>query len=429
VEDETIRNEKLKTLKSGFMSTIIILGGGIGGIVTANELSNRLGAEHKIILIEKNEAHNFAPSYLWLMKGDRNIKQISVPLNSLLNKNIEVVYAIVNEIVPMEYKIKADDKVYNYDFLVIALGADLVPEKIKGWDESIHTFYTMEGAAKLYERLKIFSGGNVAIVISSLPYKCPGAPHEGAMLIDDYFTGRGIREKVLIDLFTPESQPLPVAGPEPGKAVTGMLREKSIHFHPLMKLTSVDTKSKKLIFNEVESFKYDLLIVIPPHQSPAVILKTDLANASGWIDVNPLSLQTKYENIFAIGDITSIPLPGRWITDKPMMLPKAGVFSHLQANVVAKNIAGKIQGVKADEEFHADGYCILEAGRKLAGFAYGDFYGEPHPQVQLRLTGKKWHIAKILFEKWWLSPAGYKKSLFKILLQYGGRLLGISVKL
>ena len=411
------------------MRTIIILGGGVGGIITANELSNRLGVEHKIILIEKNEDHNFAPSYLWLMTGNRNKKQISVPLNSLLNKNIEVVNAIVNEIVPIEHKIRADDKEYHYDFLVIALGADLLPEKIQGWDESIDTFYTLEGAAKLYEKLKNFSGGNVAIVISSMPYKCPGAPHEGAMLIEDYFAARGIREKVLIDLFTPESQPLPVAGPELGEAVTSMLRDKKIHFHPLMQLTSVDTKSKQLIFNEVESFKYDLLIVIPPHQAPAVILKTDLANAKGWIDVNPSSLQTKYENIFAIGDITSILLPGRWIPDKPMMLPKAGVFSHLQANIVAKNIARKIQGVKADEKFNADGYCMLEAGRKLAGFAYGDFYGEPHPQVHLKLTGKKWHIGKILFEKWWLSPVGYKKAFYKNLLQSGGKLFGISVKL
>ena len=371
------------------MKTIIILGGGVGGIVTANELSSRLSGDHKIILIEKNKEHTFAPSYLWLMNGDRKKKQISVPLKSLLKKNIEVVNAIVNEIVPAEQKLKAGEKEYHYDFLVIALGADLAPEKIQGWDDSVHTFYTFEGAAKLHETLKSFSGGKVALVIASIPYKCPGAPHEGAMLIEDFFTAKGIRGKVGIDLFTPEPQPLPVAGPELGNAVKNILEKKGISFHPSMLLDSVDTKSKQLFFNGKESFEYDLLIVIPPHQAPAAIRKSDLANANGWIDVNPASLQTKYENVFAIGDITSIPLPGRWIPEKPMMLPKAGVFSHLQADVVAKNIVKKIKGEKADEKFCADGYCMLEAGEDLAGFAYGDFFGEPHPQVHLKRIGRE----------------------------------------
>jgi sulfide:quinone oxidoreductase len=411
------------------MKTIIILGGGVGGIVTANELSSRLSGEHKIVLIEKNKEHTFAPSYLWLMNGDRKKKQISVPLKSLLKKNIEVVNAIVSEIVPAEQKVKAGEDEYRYDFLVIALGADLAPEKIQGWDESIHTFYTYEGAAKLNETLKNFSGGKVAIVISSMPYKCPGAPHEGAMLIEDFFTAKGLREKVEIDLFTPEPQPLPVAGPELGKAVKSMLDNKGIRFHPSMLLDSVDTKSKKLLFNGKDTYEYDLLIVIPPHQAPAFIRKSDLANANGWIDVQPASLQTKYENVFAIGDVASIPLPGRWIPDKPMMLPKAGVFSHLQADVVAKNIVKKIKGVKADEKFCADGYCMLEAGEDLAGFAYGDFFGEPHPQIHLKKIGRKWHIGKVLFEKWWLSPIGLKKEFYKTLLQSGGKLIGIPVKL
>ena len=114
------------------MKIIIILGGGVGGIVTANELSDRLGGEHKIILIEKNKEHTFAPSYLWLMNGDRTKKQISVSLKSLLKKNIEVVNKVVNEIVPSEKKIIAGENEYRYDFLVIALGADLAPEKNSG---------------------------------------------------------------------------------------------------------------------------------------------------------------------------------------------------------------------------------------------------------------------------------------------------------
>jgi len=363
------------------------------------------------------------------MNGDRKKKKVSVPLKSLLKKNIEVVNAIVNEIVPVERKIKAGKEVYHYDFLVIALGADLTPERIPGWDESIQSFYTYEGAIKLYETLRNSDGGKVAIVIASMPYKCPGAPHEGAMLIEDFFTANRLREKVEIDLYTPEHQPLPVAGPELGGAVKSILDKKGIRFHPSMQLNFVDTKAKQIFFNSNDTFNYDLLIVIPPHQSPEVIRKTDLINTNGWVEVNPANLQTKYEDVFAIGDITSIPLPGQWIPDKPIMLPKAGVFSHLQAVVVAKNIIKKIKGIKADENFCADGYCMLEAGEDLAGFAYGDFFAKPHPQVHLKKIGRKWHIGKVLFEKWWLSPIGLKKALYKNILQLGGKLIGIPVKL
>ena len=409
--------------------TILILGGGVGGIVTANELRSHLSSDHKIILIEKNREHTFAPSYLWLMTGDRKKEQISTQLNSLLKKNIEVVSAVVNKIDPAEQKVKAGEKEFYYDYLVIALGAELSPEKIQGWDESIHTFYTFEGASKLNEALKNFSGGKIAIVISSMPYKCPGAPHEGALLVADYFNKKGLKKKVEIDLFTPEPQPLPVAGPELGNAVKNILNDKEIRFHPLMQLRAVDAKSKQIFFEGREPFEYDLLIVIPPHQSPAAVRETDLANANGWIDVNPSSLQTKYENVFAIGDITSIPLPGRWIPDKPMMLPKAGVFSHLQADVVAKNIVKKIKGEIADKEFCAEGYCMLEAGEDLAGFAYGNFFGTPYPQIHLKKIGRIWHIGKILFEKWWLSPVGIKKEFYRSILQFGGKALGIPVKL
>jgi len=305
----------------------------------------------------------------------------------------------------------------------------LAPEKNTGWGDSIHNFYTYGGAEKLHETLKNFPGGKVAVVVSSMPYKCPGAPYEGTMLIEDFFSAKSIRAHVEIDLFTPEPQPLPVAGPELGNAVQSILEKKKIRFHPKMQLDSVDTKSKQLFFNGKESFEYDLLVIIPPHQVPEVIRKTDLADANGWINVNAASLQTKYENVFAIGDIASIPLPGRWDPDKPMMLPKAGVFAHLQADVVAKNIANKINGVETDETFCADGYCMLEAGENLAGFAYGNFFGEPHPQVHLKQIGKKWHIGKILFEKWWLSPVGMKKAFYKNLLQMGGKLSGVPVKL
>jgi sulfide:quinone oxidoreductase len=210
------------------MKKKVILGGGVCGIVTANELSRNLGKEHQITIIEKNREHTFVPSYLWMMNGDRTKEQVRVPLKSLLKRNIALVNATVNDIDFTAQKIKAGSQEYQYDYLVIALGADLAPDKVKGWDESIHTYFTFDGAARLHETLNKFSGGKIAIVIASMPYKCPGAPHEGAMLIEDFFSAKGMRENVEIDLFTPKPQPLPVAGPELRNAVKSILAQKGI---------------------------------------------------------------------------------------------------------------------------------------------------------------------------------------------------------
>ena len=129
----------------------------------------------------------------------------------------------------------------------------------------------------------------------------------------------------------------------------------------------------------------------------------------------------------AIGDATAIPIPGRWKPDVPLMLPKAGVFAHVQAEVVAARIAAEISGRQPTEEFWGDGYCMLEAGEDLAGFAYGNFFAQPAPQVNLRQVGKAWHIGKVLFEKWWLASPGWKRELYATMLRAGGKAYGIPV--
>jgi sulfide:quinone oxidoreductase len=225
-----------------------------------------------------------------------------------------------------------------YDHLIVALGADLAPGAIPGLADASQTFFTFEGATQLRDTLKSFSGGRIALVVSAMPYKCPGAPHEGAMLIADYFRRRGLSSKVKIDLYTPESQPMPVAGPQLGEAVRGMLHAKGINFHPLHKLTSVDPGAREITFDNGLSVGYDVLVAVPPHLAPRAVVEAGLTNQAGWVPVNPQTLRTSQGGVYAIGDVTAIPIPGRWKPDVPLMLPKAGVFAHAQAEVVAQRI-------------------------------------------------------------------------------------------
>jgi len=407
--------------------TIVILGGGVGGLVVANELRRLLPAEHRIVLVEKNAQHAFAPSFLWLITGDRRPEQITRDVRQLARPGVEVVLAEAQSIDLPNRRVITTAQTLAYDTLIIALGAELAPEAIPGLAEAAHTFYTFDGAARLRDALQEFRGGTVAVVVSALPYKCPGAPHEGAMLIADTLRHRGLRDKVDVHLFTPEPQPMPVAGPALGDAVKQMLERQGVAFHPLHKLTRVDGAARELTFEGKDTVKYDLLVAIPPHRGPAIVREAGLANEAGWVPVDRDTLATKHENVYGLGDVTAISIPGRWKPDVPLMLPKAGVFAHAQAEVVARRIAAKIMGAGAGETFPGIGYCMLEAGESQAGFAFGNFYAEPSPQVKLRRMGKTWHWGKVLFEQWWLTPFGLRRAALQRAIAVGGKALGIPV--
>lgn len=220
---------------------------------------------------------------------------------------------------------------------------------------------------------------------------------------------------------------MPVAGPELGDAVKEMLARRGVGFHPLHKLTKVNSAAHELSFEGRDTVKYDLLVVIPPHRGPAIVREAGLTNEAGWAPVDRETLATKYENVYGLGDVTAITIPGRWKPDVPLMLPKAGVFAHAQAETVARRIAAEIKGTGAEERFPGAGYCMLEAGENLAGFAFGDFYAQPSPQIHLRQTGRTWHVGKAMFEQWWLSPFGLRRAVLQRVIAMGGKALKIPV--
>jgi sulfide:quinone oxidoreductase len=160
-----------------------------------------------------------------------------------------------------------------------------------------------------------------------------------------------------------------------------------------------------------------------------VLRESGLADTNGWIRVDRRTMKTEFENVYAVGDVTGIPLPGRWHPDTPLMLPKAGVFAHAQAVAAAHHIAAEITGADSANHFCGEGYCMLEAGQGIAGFAFGDFFAEPSPDVRLKNAGPAWHYGKILFEKWWLSPKGLRQDVLGVALKLGARIYGVPVVL
>ena len=382
--------------------TVLILGGGVGGLVASNALRKKLGREHRIVLVDKETRHVFAPSFTWVMLGWRDPPRISRELDLLKKKGIEYVNAEAFEIDPGNRLVKTGAGDFAYDYLIVALGAELNPRAVPGLSEAAHTPYSLEGSVALRDALKGFGGGKVAVVISALPFKCPAAPYETALLLEYAFRQRGIRSNVDLRVFTPEQLPMPVAGPLVGTAVKRFLDERGIGFHPQHKLSSVDPGKKEIAFENGQKTGFDLLVAVPPHRSPEVVQKSVLANEAGWIPVDRRTMKTGFENVYALGDVTSISLPGRYRPDTPLPLPKAGVFAHSQASVVAHNIASGIKGGTGRKEFGGMGYCFLETGHGMAGYGSGNFYGEPQPAVTFGRPGRLRRFAKVLFEKWWL---------------------------
>jgi len=402
--------------------TVLVLGGGVGGLVSANELRRRLDPRDRVVLVEREARHLFQPSLLWLMVGRRRREQIERPLRSLLARGVELIEADVRTIDPQARQVETAAGVLSADALVVALGAELAPDAVTGYRDAALNFFSPEGAAACARALESFRGGRVVVAVSALPYKCPAAPYEAALLLDDELRRRGLRKASQIDLFTPEPQPMPVAGPVMGAAVVGLLEAKGIRFHPKSPIERFEPATAELVLADGARAGYDLLAAVPPHRAPAPVLSSGLVNEAGWIPVERSTLQTAHERVYAIGDVTTITLTN----GKP--LPRAGVFAHAQALVVAREIAATFAGRPAPSGFDGMGFCWVEAGAGRAAFAVGDFYAEPDPALDLRPPGRMWHAGKVVFERSWIgSPL--ERRIGRIGLIAGGRLAGFRVEL
>ncbi len=376
--------------------TALVLGAGIGGIVAAETLRRLLPAEDRVIVVDRAEQHVFAPSLLWLMVGDRVPKQMSRPLSRLADRGLELIRATVRHIDPVRREADLDGKTVRGDALIIALGAEYAPETVPGLAEAGHCIYTLEGAAAIRDALKRFSGGRIVVLTATPQYKCPAAPYEAALLVDSYCRKQGIRERTPIDLYAAEGGPMLVAGPAMTAAVRAMVEQRDIVYHPEHQVAAVDAQARRLSFANGAVAEFDLLLYVPPHRVPAAVKEAGLVNESGWIPVDRHTLQTRFDNVFALGDVTTIPLK----MGRP--LPKAGVFAHGQAEVVANNIACQWTGKGEPKRFDGNGMCFIETGAARAGMGSGNFYAEPVPEVKLRQPSLLWHGAKVLYEKHWL---------------------------
>jgi sulfide:quinone oxidoreductase len=320
-----------------------------------------------------------------LQVGLRKPNAIVKDLTPLASKGIEVIKGDVEAIDPQQKTVRVNGQELQADYIVVSLGAQLAPEEVPGLQEAGHNLYSLEGATAIRDARTSFTSGRMVVIVARMPFKCPAAPYEAAMLLEHDLKKRNVRQNVCVALYSPEPGPMGVAGPEVSAGVRGIVEGQGIEYFPKHQLPSVDGATVTLKFADDTEAHFDFLVYIAPHIAPPVVREAGLTGESGWVTVDRHTMATPFPGVYAIGDVTGIPLA------MGLPLPKAGVFAHGEGIAVAQTIASEITGRGEASTFEGEGQCFIEIGGGKAGFGKGNFYAEPTPVIKLHQPSRFRH--------------------------------------
>ena len=362
--------------------TVLVLGAGIGGISAATELTKLLGGKHTVTLIDRKPRFYECAYNIGIVSGELSDQAAGEGDYSALNsRGIEFINAEVRNIDAAGMTVQTTEGDFSAEFIVISMGAEMSPAIIPGLSGGGYNIYEKNGAVAFRHELERIEEGRVAVLITRTPFKCPAAPYETAFLIDSTLRKKGIRDRCSVDIYTPEWQPMLAAGNMVGDGLVGMLKKREISYNTEHMVLKVDNENRKILF-ETDDAGYDVMAYVPPHIAPEPVRKAGLVDSTGWIPVNPETLETKKQGLFAIGDIVSIKL------HNGVFLPMAGVFALQEGIVVAANIASRL-GFGDEERFAGGGYCFIETGEGKAAMGSGNFYARPAPEVSFEAPSEE----------------------------------------
>jgi len=273
----------------------------------------------------------------------------------VVKPGVQMVQAEVTAIDPHAKRVETTAGAFEGDLLVVALGADLHPELTPGLleDEQAHEFYTVAGAFALAEVLERFEGGRVVIGVTGTPFKCPPAPSETTLLTHEHLETKGVLDRSSIHLVMPLGVPIPPS-PQASTTILESFAEKGITFHGGVLITGLDPERHVALISDGSELPYDLFLAVPVHRAPAVVVESGLTE-DGWIPVEPLTLETRFPDVYAVGDVTSVGTP------------KAGVFAEGQAVVVADAILSRARSQQSELRYDGHGICYMEFGHEQIG--------------------------------------------------------------
>ena len=383
------------------MQRVVVVGGGVGGTLVANLVARNLrqhiaASEATITLVDERGQHVYQPGFMYIAMGSERPEDLVRPEWTLLDREVRLEVGRVSRILEDQHLVELESgSRLEYDYLVLATGARILPEEIEDFRTEAHHFYDADAALRLRSALDAFDGGRIVIGIASMPYKCPPAPLEVAFLIEDELRRRGLRERSEIHFCSPIGRAFTIESVS--DMATPILSRRGIELHTFFNVEAIDADRHVVVSLEGEELPYDLLILVPPHRGQQFLIDSGLAPApGGWLPTDRHTLQVGGRpNVFGLGDATDLPLS------------KAGSTAHFQAPVIAERIAAAVEGREPDAELGAytgKVMCFFEVGSGQGTLLQFDYDHPPRPPRPNRL----WHFAKLAFNKtyWFTVPRG-----------------------
>jgi sulfide:quinone oxidoreductase len=365
------------------MRHVCILGAGFGGLELASGLAETVPDQVRVTLIDQNDSFVFGFAKLDVMFGQAEAESVQLSYRTIDSPTVQFRQERIVSIDPAQRRVHTDRDSYDADVLVVALGADLDPDATPGLVDGGHEFYSLAGARRLSDALADFRSGAVLVAVLGPFFKCPPAPIEAALLLHDYLSARSVREAVSIRVLSPMPAPVPPS-PDTSQALLAALGERGIEFWPQTVLARLDATEHRAWLDDGRSLPCDLLLGIPVHRAPTVVEEAGLT-VDGWIPVDPVTFQTRFPDVYAIGDVTSVPVP------------RAGVFAEGQARVLARRLAAEITGGTPPPPYQGIGSCYIDFSADLVARVDMNFLTRPEPFGQFHPPSAELAAEKELF--------------------------------
>ena len=370
---------------------IVVLGAGFGGLELSTILSERIGDRIDLTLIDKNDSFYFGFSKLDLMFGRKSAEAVKISYSNIVKTGVKFRQETITAIDPLTKRVTTQNGIYDADILVVALGAEYNIDATPGLAEGGYEFYSFSGAERISEILPFFKKGHAIIGVTATPFKCPPAPSEAALLLHEYLTRRGVRSHCKISLVLPFTLPIP---PSLGtsKALLKAFAERDINYIPENMVASIAPDHKVAILDDGTELPFDMFLGIPEHCVPKVVSKSGMT-VNDWIPVDKNSLKTRYSNVYAIGDVTSVGVP------------KAGMFAEGAARVAAETIIAELDESEYSLPYDGKGTCYVEFGQDKVGRADVDFFSGPYAtgvffEASEAISAEKEHFESFRRKRW-----------------------------
>jgi sulfide:quinone oxidoreductase len=371
--------------------SVLVLGAGFGGLELSTSLSEALGDDVEVTLVDKSDAFVFGYSKLDVLFGRTTLDAVRLPYADIAKPGVRFLRETITAIDPEARHVTTDAGAHEADVLVIALGADYDLDATPGLAEGGNEFYSVAGAQRLAEIVPAFSAGHAVIGVCGAPFKCPPAPSECALLLHDALVARGVRDACRISFVIPFGTPVPPS-PETSAALVEAFAERDIELIASRRVSAIDPARSVAVLDDDSELPFDLFLGVPKHRAPDVVIASGMTE-NGYVPVDSSTLQTRFPGVYAVGDVATVGVP------------KAGVFAEGAARIVAQTLIAEQRDAAPPSGYGGQGSCYIEFGQGRVGRVDVDFLSGPSPtgtyrEPSLALVAEKQHFGSSRRARW-----------------------------